>query len=391
MAVVSGYRSTGNVESTILARDIQAQINEYDKDITPLVVLTEKMGGGPRVTHNPKFEWYEEDREVRRDTTTTTGTGTTVAVSDGTLFNANDIWRVTRTGEGLRIVSISTNDLTVLRGTDVGPSAAAALVSGDELIKVGVAKMEGDTSVTAISGNPTAKYNFTQIFERTVSMTRTMQNTDTYTQPGDWENRKRRMIQEYKIDQESAYLWGPGVSLYTGGTNPRRVARGLHPSVTTNVTDFEGTLTEGEFFSKFNTAFRYGSKTKFGFAGRTPVDVISGFPRGKLEVINGDDDSTYGLSTMKFRHAHGTLNLMTHNLFEISTSAYASQILILDMAGDGSNGTLVRRVYLQNSDTNIKENVQENDRDGRKDLIIGECGTQLGLEKAHALWKRIEG
>src|SRR5688572_6481370 len=109
MAVVSGYRSTNTVESTILARDIQAQINEYDKNITPLVVLCEKMGGGARVTHNPKFEWYEEDREVRRDTTTTTGTGTTVAVTDGTLFNANDIWRVTRTGEGMRVVSVSVN------------------------------------------------------------------------------------------------------------------------------------------------------------------------------------------------------------------------------------------------------------------------------------------
>jgi hypothetical protein len=60
------------------------------------------------------------------------------------------------------------------------------------------------------------------------------------------------------------------------------------------------------------------------------------------------------------------------------------------MAGDGSNGSLVRRVYLQNRDTAIKENVQENDRDGRKDLIRGECGIQLGLEKAHALWDNIE-
>lgn len=387
MAVVSGYRDTNTVESTILKRDIQAEINQYDKNITPLVVLTEKMGGGARVTHNPKFEWYEEDREVRRDTTTTTGTGTTVAVSDGTLFNPEEIWRNTRTGEGFRVVSVATNDVTVVRNLD--GSGAVALVSGDELIKVGVAKMEGDTSVNAISGNPTAKYNYTQIFERTVAETGTMMSTDTYTTPGDWEYRKARMIQEYKIDQEAAYLWGPGAGLSTAGTHPRRVARGLHPSITTNVTDFGGTLTEAEFFSKFNQAFRYGSGAKFGLAGRTPIDVISGFPRGKLEVVQGDNDSTYGLDIVKFKHAHGVLNLITHNLFDISSSNYYSQILILDMAGDGSNGTLVRRVYLQNRDTDIKENVQENDRDGRKDLIRGECGIQLGMEKAHSLWKNI--
>lgn len=387
MAVVSGYRDTNTVESTILKRDIQAQINEYDKNITPLVVLTEKMGGGARVTVNPKFEWYEEDREVRRDTSTTTGTGTTLTMTDGTLFNTDDVWRNTRTGEGFRVSSINGNDVTFVRNLDA--SGAVACVSGDEYIKVGVAKMEGDTSVNPISGNPSQKYNYTQIFERTVAMTGTMQNTDTYTQPGDWENRKRRMIQEYKIDQEAGYLWGPGAGLNTSGTHPRRVARGLHPSVTTNVTDFGGTLTEAEFFAKFNQAFRYGSRSKFGLSGRTPVDVISGFPRGKLEVIQGDNDSTYGLDILKFKHAHGVLNLITHNLFDISSSTYYSQVLILDMAGDGSNGTLVRRVYLQNRDTDIKENVQENDRDGRKDLIRGECGVQLGLEKSHALWKNI--
>lgn len=390
MAVVSGYRNTNTVESTILARDIQAQINEYDKNITPLVVLTDKMGGGARSTHNPKFEWYEEDREVRRDTSTTAATGpTTLAVTDGTLWNPEEVWRNTRTGEGFRVSSVSVNNVTVVPNLDA--SGSVATVSGDEYIKVGVSKMEGDTSVNPISGNPSQKFNYTQIFERTVAETGTMMNTDTYTQPGDWEFRKRRMIQEYKIDQESAYLWGPGAGLSTAGTHPRRVARGLHPSITTNVTDFGGTLTEAEFFAKFNQAFRYGSSSKFGLSGRTPIDVISGFPRGKLEVIQGDNDTTYGLDILKFKHAHGTLNLITHNLFDISSSIYYSQVMILDMAGDGSNGTLIRRVYLQNRDTDIKENVQENDRDGRKDLIRGECGVQLGLEKSHALWKRIEG
>jgi hypothetical protein len=217
-----------------------------------------------------------------------------------------------------------------------------------------------------------------------------MINTDIYTSPGDWEYRKRRMMDEYKLDQEMGYLWGPGAGLSTSGTHPRRVTRGLHPSITTNVTDFGGTLTEAEFFAKFNVAFRYGSKSKFGFAGRTPVAVISGFPRGKLEVIQGDNDATYGLDIMKFRHAHGTLNLITHNQFDVSSSTYYSQVMILDMAGDGSNGTLVRRVYLQNRDTYMEDNVQLPGTDGRQDLIRGECGVQLGLEKSHALWKRIE-
>jgi hypothetical protein len=384
MANTTGYRDTNTVESTILARDIRSAILEYDANLTPLLVLSSKLGGGSAVTNNPKFEWYEEDREVRRDTSTTTGTGTTLAVTDGTLWKPEEVWKNTRTGEGFRVVSVSTNNVTVVRNLDA--AGAVACVSGDEYLKVGVAKMEGDTEREAYGGNPTARYNYTQIFERTYAVTRTMQNTATYTTPADWDFRSRKAMREFKLDKEAAYLWGPGPGLDTSGAHPRRVTRGIHPSITTNVTDFGGTMTESEFWDKFNTAFRYGGSTKFAIAGRTPIDIVSAFPRGKLEVIQGDSDTTYGLDITKFRHAHGTLNFMTHNLFSDST-VYAKQVLILDMVGDGE--TLVRERYLANSDTQITEHVEENGRDGRKDKILCESGMELGLEKAHSLWKEI--
>jgi hypothetical protein len=384
MANTTGYRDTNTVESTILARDIRSAILEYDANLTPLLVLSSKLGGGSAVTNNPKFEWYEEDREVRRDTSTTTGTGTTLAVTDGTLWKPEEVWKNTRTGEGFRVVSVSTNNVTVVRNLDA--AGAVACVSGDEYLKVGVAKMEGDTEREAYGGNPTARYNYTQIFERTYAATRTAQNTANYTTPHDWDFRSRKAMREFKLDKEAAYLWGPGPGLDTTGAHPRRVTRGIHPSITTNVTDFGGTMTESEFWDKFNTAFRYGGGTKFAIAGRTPIDIVSAFPRGKLEVIQGDSDTTYGLDITKFRHAHGTLNFMTHNLFSDST-VYAKQVLILDMVGDGE--TLVRERYLANSDTQITEHVEENGRDGRKDKILCESGMELGLEKAHSLWKEI--
>jgi len=387
MATTTGYRDTNTVESTILARDIRKAILEYDKNVTPLLVITSNIGLGSQETKNPKVEWYEEDREVRRDTSTTTGTGTTLAVTDGTLWKVDEIWRNTRTDEGFRVVSISVNDVTVVRGTNVGPDAAVACVSGDEYIKVGVAKEEGATELEAHAGNPTARYNLTQIFERTYAMTRTMQNTANYTSPHDWDQRARKAMSEFKMDKELAYLFGPGVSLLTSGTHPRRVMRGIHPSITTNVEDFGGTMTEGEFWAAYDDAFRFGSKQKIAASGRTPINVISGFPRGKLEVIQGDDDSTYGVSISKFRHNHGTLNFITHNLMNDST-VYAKQVVIVDVQGDGGD-TLVQERYLTNSDTQITENVQENGRDGRKDKILCESTLTLGLEKAHARWEEI--
>jgi len=388
MATTTGYRDTNTIESTILRRDIRQAILQYDQDITPLVVLSSQMNGGSVPTVNPKFEWYEEDREIRRDTSTTASTGpTTLAVTDGTRWNAEEVWVNVRTGEGFRVSSVSVNNVTVV--PNLSGAGSVATLSGDEYLKIGVSKQEGDTSVVSHGGNPTNKFNYTQIFERTASMTRTAQNTSNYTNPQDWDFRLQRMIKEFKIDKEAAYLWGVAAARDTTGTHPRTLTRGIRSTVSTNVKNFNGTMTEAEFFDAFDAAFRYSNaqKVKFGLSGRTPVSVISSFPRGKLEVIQADQDDTFGLSVMKYRHAHGTLNLMTHNLFSDSTSStgYSQEVLIVDMSSDGEQ--LVRERYLQNSDVQISQNVQENDRDGRKDKILGESGLETGLEKHHALWQ----
>jgi hypothetical protein len=387
MAGTTGYRSTGNIESTIQQRDIRRRILEYDADLTPLLVISSRIGGGSKVTVNPKFEWYDESREVRRDTSTTAGTGpTTLAVSDGTRWHKDEVWINTRTGEGFRVVSVSTNNVTVV--PNIANLGSVATLSGDEYLKVGVAKMEGDTELPAFGDNPTQRFNYTQIFERTYAMTRTAQKTGSYTDPADWDFRKQKAMRNFKIDQEAAFLWGPGAYRDTSGTNPRTYTRGIRPSITTNVKDFGGTVTEAEFWDGFDAAFRYSNsrKVKVAISGRAPVSVIGGFPRGKLEVIQADGDATYGLKIMRYQHVHGTLSFAVHNLFSDSTE-YADEVMILDMEGDGE--ALVRRRHLADSDMIVNDHVEENGRDGQMGKVLSESGIELGLEKHHALWKNM--
>lgn len=388
MAGTTGYRDTNTVESTIQQREIRTAILKYDADATPLLVLTNNIGGGSKATPNPKFEWYDEDREVRRDTSTTASTGpTTLAVTDGTRWHKDEVWVNTRTGEGFRVSSVSSNNVTVV--PNIGGAGSVATLSGDEYLKVGVSKMEGDTELPAFGSNPNQRFNYTQIFERTWAMTRTAKNTANYTNPHDWDERKSRAMYEFKIDKEAAYLWSPGAARDTSGTHPRTLTRGIRPSITTNVKDFGGTVTEAEFWDGFDAAFRYSNsdKAKVAISGRTPASVIGGFPRGKLETIQADNDTTYGLSVLRYRHVFGTLNFLIHNLFSDSTE-YADEVMILDMQGSGGN-TLVRERYLTNSEMIVDDNVQENGRDGQMGKVLCESGIELGLEKNHALWKNM--
>ena len=69
-------------------------------------------------------------------TSTTTGTGTTVAVPDGTAWVAGDVgeWQTGGVGgEQFYVVSVSSNDLTVYRGYN--GTTAETHTSGDRVLK----------------------------------------------------------------------------------------------------------------------------------------------------------------------------------------------------------------------------------------------------------------
>jgi hypothetical protein len=153
--------------------------------------------------------------------------------------------------------------------------------------------------------------------------------------------------------------------------------------VQTNRTDMGGTMTEAEFFSAFSGLFRYGNQeAKIAFASRLAIDVANGFPRGKLETVQSDNDKTYGLAVTNYRSPHGTLKFVTHNGLE--GAVHGGHILVLDMSQ-------LRKRPLRNRDTHINEQIQPNDQDGRKDEILTESGLEFGLEKTHGLMTGITG
>jgi hypothetical protein len=384
-----GARDTAVGTQALRKLDIRDEILKYDPDATPLTVITSRLNSAATV--NPEFKWYEKDRPTRRTTTTTTGTGTTVAVPDLGFFQEHDIWRNTTTGENIRVVTVpgssGAGNITVVRG-----ASPVAFTSGDELLRVGVAQPEGDTSKEPKSRNETPKTNYTQIFRTPYAATRTWQQSETLLRRGDWEEIASDAWLEHMLDIEATALWGVARETLTGD-HPRRETGGAYHFITTNVVDVGGAMTEAEFFAGFESLFRYSSsgRVKFAFSGGTPLSVVNGYARGKLEVVQADDDDTYGVSISKYRGPEGTLNFVRHQLMADSTE-YAKHILVLDLMGNDKSAP--RKRYLTgggygDSDTHIRENIQEPDRDGRKDEILTEAGWEWGLEKRHGYYKNV--
>lgn len=378
MADVTGARGTANVTQAQRKVDMRQDILLLEPDAAPLTVLTSRIGAKPTV--NPEYSWMQDALDQRFDAVqgAQTNVQTAIPVAVGANFAAHDLVKVTRTGELFRVVSVATNTLTVVRGVGSG-GTGIAINNLDEVLIVGSAQPEGDTSKPARSTNPTKTTNYTQIQRNPFESTETLLHSDTFTEPADWEYNANKKGIEHKKSLELQYWQGKPSEDLTG-SQPRRTSGGVLYYITTNITDAGGTLTETVFFQAARPAFRYGPNRKVLFSSARIVDVLNTFPRGKLQTIQADDSSTYGLNVRQFVSPHGTINVVTHWLLEGTT--YGGYAALLDLSQ-------VRKRVLANRrgsrDTHVLDGIQAPDADTMKSEYLTESGLEFGNEKKHAL------
>lgn len=386
MAVVSGPRGSNSVTQDIRKVDFGDAILLLQPDAAPLTVLTKRLGKS--VTHNPDFKWAEDDLDVRFDAINNgagyTDSATSIVVDTGTLFAQHDLVKNTRTGEVFRVTAVATNTLTVVRG--VGNSGTGvAMLDNDELLILGSAQPEGDTSKAARSSTTTTQTGYTQIFRRPVELTETWRHSDQNVSENDWDYQIKKAGIEHMKDIELAFLYGKA-SLDTSGPQPRRTTGGVISGITTNVTAAGGALSEASFWAALRPAFRYGAKRKTMFASPLVVSVLNGYARGKVQVIN-QSANTYGVNVTQYQSPQGLLNVVSHDLLE---GAYGGYGVIVDMEN-------AKYRFLSNSkgkgsrDTHLNTNIQAPDADTRKDEFLTECGLALGQQKTHALITGVTG
>jgi hypothetical protein len=373
MAMMTNARQTTTVLSDHLAIDLGDKISLLDADKQPLNVFSKKAQ--KKKTVATKFSWLEDRLRTRFDTlngAVASTTTTTLTVSHGTYWMEHYVGLNTRTGEAFLVQNVTGNVITVVRGTG---STAANMNDADELRIIGVAKPEGDRSRPARSDNPTKATNYTQIFEEPYAQSGSLMASAFQVSPADWPQQARKAAIEHALDIEDAFLFGKK-ALITGGEGERRLTGGVLSFISTNQTDAGGDLSEAEWNAANLQGFRYGSGSKLVLASGVAVGALNKFPASKIQTRQ--DESTYGINVSHYITPFGSVNLVYHPRLE--GTKYSGFAIGLDMEQ-------VAYRYLGNDeesrDTHIRQNVQEKDRDGRKDLVFTECGLQLGLEQTH--------
>lgn len=374
MSTVTGAMTTTGVLSNQLAIDLGKEISLLEPDVQPLAVFSRAVN--KQATVATKYKWLEDEAKARFDTTAAAWTAgaTEGTVTNGTYYQQWDQVLNTRTGEQVRVDAVNGSTLKVTRG--IG-STAVAMLEGDELMIIGSAQPENDTSKPARAKQPTLVENFTQIFRTPFEVSGTLQAVGFMAQPKEWQRVARNAGIEHAKDIEYSTLLGRK-SATTPGATEDRTTGGALSFITSNQTDAGGNLSEAEFNAAMAQVMRYGSPSKLAMGSAVAVSALNKFPASKQ--ITKNDETTYGMDVTHYSSPFGSLNLVYHRLLE--GQKYGGYLVIVDM-----KETWYR--YLANDevsrDTKVLANRQPNDQDGTKSEYLTECGLRFGLQRTHGV------
>ena len=235
---------------------------------------------------------------------------------------------------------------------------------------------------------------YCQIFKTAIELTSgTSQSTEYRGKPNEYLRQWTEKLKEHKADMEQAFLFQNGMVDSAG----KRYTWGILPYVEQygKVYDFNYA---GSNYDSFLAAMEDFFAPESGNGGRKLVlasrKIINWFNRlGKGSYVNntaGSDAYNFDIQNVKGKFGHkitevstifGDLALVQEPFLR---SGYEDYCVAVDMANVAirplsGNG--------KSRDTFIKTNIQDNDVDGRQDLITTETGLEISLPETHAVFK----
>lgn len=369
----TGQVGTGDVLAAQLVIDMGTKVMQYDPPGAPMMkIITKRMGADP--ADATTVRWMEDEPMPYWDTLNEAldNSETVITVSNGAYFHAGNLVKVVSTDEVFRVISKAGNDLTVSRAW---AGSATAANSGDYLLNLSTAEMEGDDTPEARTTVKVEKTNFTQIVKHSVDLTGTVQAVKHYH--GD-----ERRYQQRKVGEEHARRWEE-IALHgrkkedtSTGAKPIRSCGGLDETIVTNVTALGGTMTESEFIEIVSDAFRYsvrpGRTRKILLASSSVINTINAWGLNKLE-LNDSASQTYGMDISTYVAGSARLQVIDHPLLELG---YEGHFYIVDPDG-------MKYRPLRGRGTHLRQNVQDKKTDGTTDEFITEASFQFSLDKVH--------
>ena len=430
------------IDSTVHSRrlyNFSDRVADLAPDESPFFVYLSKVAKVP--TDDPQFRFLEDRNKIAitdraflvQAAVTLSAAGSLTTVTFDTAGGASVDWLV----KGMVIAIGEDDDSTnqpahnIVRVESLSDSGAYTTASVRTISKAGAASAELavddntkcmviGTSFEEGSGSPDVwsreldnDYGYTQIFKTACELTNTARATRYRGYADEWQRIWNLKLREHKVDIERAMLFGQRASIQ-GIQYSEGIAGQIMKNSQSNAVVGGGQVSynEGEAYFKSVTAAEWtyddmlsdlevifdpargGNSSKLALCS---LPVISQFNKmGDGGFIDNSTASTqaqymieraqgsFGHRVTKVDTIHGDITLIKEPLFRGLAAGFMCMVDLdhvsyRPLVGNGLN-----------RDTHIVTNVQSDDEDLRKDMILTEAGLEVSLPETHALFN-LEG
>lgn len=396
MATTVQGRRQYDTQSSRIIPNVMKSILLIDADPNTAGFLTFFNKCKKETTPQEKFTWDVDTYLDLTDTTAAAATASATAVDVTTpgRWLPGQLWVNNRTGEIVYVSAIntSTSQVTLVRGVTAlnssGGTAAAAMNSGDTLVRLGPIVGEDNTRQTTQTTTPTEVYNYSQVFRWDLSMSRRQIKREYETgdelpyQVKKQLNEARKQLNATFIDGERARFTLNGVD-YTS-------TKGIRTVPSTYTYDAGGVLYETQLDDfLISEGMRTGSRNKMLFCS---ADVLAAFVEMGKERLHYDlvkitsAQGSMGIRVVEYMAGNGGNLMLVEDRY--LTEARAGVAIGVDM------DQIVRKVFSGNGyddDLHYITDTQDKDDLGYVTTLTGDMGLQYGAEQCHFLITNVSG
>jgi hypothetical protein len=392
---VAGLRGTGDWGTDERPTGFRESILFYRPNGTaPIFGLTSKSG--KKGLTDPKYTWWAEGQtNVRLQVNGALGASDTLVTVDSVDPSASEMNlnygtashlkpgdvllvepaadNATFNHELLEVTQVlSDTQFVVSRGA--GGTTAASISDDIYLTLMGSAYAEGTSAPKAVSRNPVAFTNYTQIFKDTYELTGTADATTARTGSA-WSNDKKRKQFDHARGIEYSILFGRKSEQVGDNGKPKRFMGGLREFIPAdNTTVFGSAVTADSLMDALAPCFDFdmgGGGTRLAFGGNAALMELGKVIKadGATTMEMGKTVTIYGLDFKEFILPRGKVMFYSHPLLS-AHGLYQNSMFVLDFSA-------IKYLFLKGRDTKNYDDVQAKDEDVRRGYIQTECSLMV--------------
>ena len=387
-----------SLQSSRIIQNVLPKIILIDEDIRNAGFTAFYSRVDKEMTAQEKFFWDVDEYLSLTDTTSAAvsgTTGTTINVSNPKYFIPGQIWVNTRTSEVMQIKSVnnSSSEITVTRAISAlnsgGGTAAAAINSGDTLVRLSPAVGENSSRQTTQTTTPTETYNYCQAMRWDLSLSR-RQIKRAYETGDEMPYQTKKQMQEAMKQLNGTLIAGERGRFTNDSGDDVTLTRGIKNVPTTYTWSVGGTMHENsldEFLVE--EGFRKGSRNKVLFASTKVILAFTQIGKDRLSynfVDFGTKQGGMGIRVLSYMSPDGGELMIVEDRF--LSDAYNGTAIGVDMS------QLKRKVFSRNGfddDLHIIPDTQDNDDVGKVSTLYCDMGLQYGAEQHHFLITTVDG